>query len=261
MHQSILLLASTLLQLTCTNAQATIAPDGVIVPFTSGLPPCATKCGKLYDVQGACTPPQLATTSISCFCSDARTSPIAQSGTEGAAAVCVNAGCSDADLLKIQSWYDGFCGLSGAAATTSTSSTRGTAASTSTSTSSASNKGSSGSTNNTWIGTHWKWVIMLVVLVVAIVGGWIIACIFRKRYLSKKEREFELRPPVVAWGPHQMHGAMHGAMEPAALRGTPGQAETGQLGRSKEVSKEHSSEASAVPAKRESKGWLKKSRV
>ncbi len=50
---------------------------------------------------------------------------------------------------------------------------------------------------------------MLVVMFVAIVGGWIIACMFRRRYLRKKEKEIEMRPPV-AWGPHQMQQATGG---------------------------------------------------
>ncbi len=52
-------------------------------------------------------------------------------------------------------------------------------------------------------------MVMLVVIFVAIVGGWILACMFRRRYLRKKEKEFEMRPPI-AWGPHQMQQATGG---------------------------------------------------
>jgi hypothetical protein len=40
---------------------------------------------------------------------------------------------------------------------------------------------------------------MIVILAIAIIGGWILACIFRKRYLRKKELNYELRPPVTPW--------------------------------------------------------------
>jgi hypothetical protein len=52
---------------------------------------------------------------------------------------------------------------------------------------------------------------MIVVIAVAIVGGWILASYFRRQYLRKKEKEFEMRPPV-AWGPHQMQ-AMTGGFD------------------------------------------------
>jgi hypothetical protein len=40
---------------------------------------------------------------------------------------------------------------------------------------------------------------MIVVLVVAIVGGWIGACMLRRRYLRKKEINYEMRPPNQPW--------------------------------------------------------------
>lgn len=36
---------------------------------------------------------------------------------------------------------------------------------------------------------HWQWVVMLIVLVVAIAGIWVGACIWRRQYLKKKERQ------------------------------------------------------------------------
>ena len=40
--------------------------------------------------------------------------------------------------------------------------------------------------------THYRWVIFLVVMVVAIAGIWIGACIWRRRYLRKKDRQYAL---------------------------------------------------------------------
>jgi hypothetical protein len=49
----------------------------------------------------------------------------------------------------------------------------------------------------------------LVVLFVAIVGGWVAACIFRRRYLKKHDMSFESKPPV-SWGPHQTQSTSGG---------------------------------------------------
>jgi hypothetical protein len=49
---------------------------------------------------------------------------------------------------------------------------------------------------------------MICIMFVAIVGGWIGACMLRRRYLRKKERELEMNPPV-AWGPHQSQAASY----------------------------------------------------
>jgi uncharacterized protein involved in type VI secretion and phage assembly len=40
---------------------------------------------------------------------------------------------------------------------------------------------------------------MIVVIAIAMVVGWIGACILKKRHDRRKEREFELRPPAVPW--------------------------------------------------------------
>lgn len=41
---------------------------------------------------------------------------------------------------------------------------------------------------NTRISNHWRWVIGIVILVVGIAGIWVGACIWRRRYLKRKER-------------------------------------------------------------------------
>ena len=96
---------------------------------------------------------------------------------------------------------------------------------------------------------HWKWVVMLVVMVVVIVGGWVGAVFLRRRYIRNKEKAFEMRPPV-AWGPHQMQGATNGYNYGDGAENSPG-------GHNKEAG------ATVSPAtkKRESKGWLRKERT
>lgn len=112
--------------------------DGLIVPFTSELPACAADCGPLYDAQGACTPPNIAATSDSCFCAYSTLQPFLTT-TSG---VCDNACTTDATgLSDIRQWFLSFCGE--ASATT-------TSAAGATSTSSSGSGSSSKSTNNGW---------------------------------------------------------------------------------------------------------------
>lgn len=40
---------------------------------------------------------------------------------------------------------------------------------------------------------------MIVILVVAIIGGWIAACYFRRRYLRKREESYEMHQPDTSW--------------------------------------------------------------
>ncbi|PQE12674.1 integral membrane protein [Rutstroemia sp. NJR-2017a BBW] len=202
MHRSILLLVSTLLPVIISAQQL---QDGAIVPFQSDLPSCASQCGPLSDVQGACTPPAKSTTDSSCFCSDSRLTPFLQ-GTSGVSSVCGAASCtSSTDLQTIESWYESYCNVKSTTGTTTSSSSSSTG--TSSSSNSSSNSGSGKPV--TWFSSHWKWVVMLIVLVLGITAAWVLAAFFRRRYLRKREREIEMRPPV-ALGPHQVQGMTGG---------------------------------------------------
>lgn len=64
------------------------------------------------------------------------------------------------------------------------------------------------------LSNHWQWVIFIVIMVVGIAGIWIGACIWRRRYLRKKDRQSSLgqkhsgsasRP---SWGPGMESGNM-----------------------------------------------------
>lgn len=39
---------------------------------------------------------------------------------------------------------------------------------------------------------HYQWVIFLVIMIVAIVGIWVGACVWRRRYLRRKDRAYAL---------------------------------------------------------------------
>ena len=94
--------------------------------------------------------------------------------------------------------------------------------------------------------------MMLIVLLIAIVGGWVIAACLRRRYIRKKEREIEMRPPV-AWGPHQMQASTGG------YNYGDGVVDAGRAKEAKMLA------AQATPADRTGakvkKGWLSKERT
>lgn len=143
MYRRILLLASTILP-AIIGVEAQQLADGSIVPFTSDLPSCASLCGPLSDVQGACTPPVTTDVSSSCFCADSRLLPFL-TGTAGVSSVCGAASCtSTTDLQTIETWYEQYCNT--ASTTTSSSGSAATSSSSSGSTTSAS--------------THQSWYVM-----------------------------------------------------------------------------------------------------
>lgn len=97
---------------------------------------------------------------------------------------------------------------------------------------------------------------MLIVLVVGITAAWLIAFFFRRRYLRKKEREIEMRPPV-ALGPHQLQGMTGG------YKYGDGVVNANDGGHHKEAARSTvtATPADATRGKRESKGLQKKQRT
>jgi hypothetical protein len=133
-----------------TSAQ-TQQPNGVIVPFTSVLPACASLCGKLFDVQGACSPPVLPTVSSTCFCGDPRLQPFLESGTAGVQSVCGPASCQNTtDLQIIQNWYETYCNIKIPGAATTSRSGAGPSTATASAATAAAAAAAANNTNAGW---------------------------------------------------------------------------------------------------------------
>jgi hypothetical protein len=93
---------------------------------------------------------------------------------------------------------------------------------------------------------------MLAVIFFLIVGGWVGACLLRRRYIRNKEKEIEMLPPV-ALGPHQLQ-AMTGGYSEGIF----------DSNRGKQYRASHSkglATTGGMNGKRESKGWLTKPRT
>jgi hypothetical protein len=143
---SFLSLATATPQATTSAAGAVASPNGLIVPFST-LPACASLCGHLFDVQGACTPPVTSTVSEPCFCGDPRLQPFLDQGTAGVSSVCGPLSCTaTADLQAIQSWYETYCNEGQSNPTT----TSGAAGATGTSGGSGGAAATAGPVNNSW---------------------------------------------------------------------------------------------------------------
>ncbi|KAM3526037.1 hypothetical protein MY4038_007026 [Beauveria bassiana] len=179
-------------------------PVTTIVPFgdRNKLPACAVSCKALYDANANCVPPVIPSGPVSnyeaCFCINQNVVALS-TATD---AVC-NDVCSgeQGGQSSVASWFGSLCHVTATGGTTKTT-TSATGGATGTSNTSSSNKKS-----GDWISNHWQWVIMLVVLIVVIAGVWIGACIWRRRYLRRKDRQTSLgqkqsgsasRP---SWGP------------------------------------------------------------
>lgn len=102
-------------------------------------------------------------------------------------------------------------------------------------------------------------MVMLVIIFVSIVVAWVTAYLLRRRYIKKREKEIEMRPPV-AWGPHQLQGMTGG------YNYGDGVSEANRGGNSAQIN-EKGAAAMATPAvvekaqKRESKSLKKKART
>jgi hypothetical protein len=101
--------------------------------------------------------------------------------------------------------------------------------------------------------THWKWVVMIIVIFFAMIVIWVGAVLLKRRYNRKKERAMEMKPPV-AWGPHQMQHSTSGYSYGDGIVDASGS------GGAKEARSMTPAMATPASGKRESKGWLKKNR-
>ncbi|MCJ1304362.1 hypothetical protein MMC08_007174 [Hypocenomyce scalaris] len=218
------MLPLTKILLLAVLATMSAAQQATILPAT--LPACAAQCTPLDQAQTGCVPPAAPVTNQatyqSCFCQSAYLSSLYASG---ASTLC-GAACSAADMSSIQSWYQGFCpqqaaaanGGAGAPVVTVTTSvpaapvpgTSSTPGSTSTSTSSSTSSNDLTSQDDTpngkqrgWFSMYWRWVVMLIVLVLGLLFLTLAAVYLKRRYNRRKEaKELGVQPDLSLWGPH-----------------------------------------------------------
>ncbi|KAL9595386.1 MAG: hypothetical protein Q9179_005003 [Wetmoreana sp. 5 TL-2023] len=252
-----------LLHLHQTSAQSPAQPVSL-----SNLPSCAQQCPNLLQGQTACTaPPNPApggTYGLQCFCGFA---PLLTLTADAPVNICAT--CSTADNAAIQSWYKGTCnggGGGGAGAangqTTSSASTQSPTSTTNAapkaSSSTATAKGNSANASNVaqkdWIATHYRWVVMLIILVLGF-SGLAIGGVYLKRYIHRRReaRQFGVsgsRQDLETWGPGQsVHDFGAGGVENVGP--------IGEKGKEKEiVQAPEEVKSDRSNSRRLKKGWL-----
>ncbi|KAH8703617.1 hypothetical protein BGW36DRAFT_403971 [Talaromyces proteolyticus] len=224
---TLLSVSSLLLNLTPVLAADTFT--FIPTAASSTFPACGISCSLLQQAQSACIPPAVAvsnddTTYVNCFCGSQYLLGLKTSG-----AVCSTCTSLSDQALLVQ-WYDGYCNgnwkttTAAAATATSTSSTTSAtnSAATSTSTAAPSNDGTTGSaagsSNQSWFSTHWRWIVMLIVLIIGFtllgVGGvWL-----KKRLDAKQPGLYHGDDRNNSSRPSRSPAAAAGFMIPSSLR-------------------------------------------
>ncbi|CRG91346.1 hypothetical protein PISL3812_08394 [Talaromyces islandicus] len=187
---------------------------------SSTFPACGLTCTVLTQAQDACVPPQVAVsndqTYVNCFCNSPTLQGLKTTGT-----VCYT--CVDAASQGLLvAWYNGYCNggytstltststttatsttsaATTAATTTGSATTTGTSVPTSTGddTSDSSTLSATGQSGKSWISTHWKWIVMVVVLIIGFV-----ALAFAGMWLKKR---LDARHPGLYHGDDRAHSS------------------------------------------------------
>ncbi|EQL00643.1 hypothetical protein OCS_03646 [Ophiocordyceps sinensis CO18] len=159
------------------------APITTIPPFNDAgkLPDCAKRCGPLYDANGACVPPAAPEAAAGSYTPPPPPKPL-PAPTRPAFAATPRSPLSPKESRAAQ----------GGGAGDNEKPSNGQTGSKGNQKQSSNTPGPSTGNGGDWLSNHWQWVIMIVVLVVGIAAIWIGACVWRRRYLRKKDSQMSL---------------------------------------------------------------------
>lgn len=206
--------------------------------ISNTLPACAQSCPVLLQAQSACVPPPTGAAAVSnqqtytsCFCQSNYLVPLKSGSANN---LCPT--CSAADLSTTQQWYNGLCQQGTAPANNNNGNNNNgqqpakssSTLTTSTTTPPASKQTGSNTAggvtqdtspedqNKSWISTHYRWIIMIIVLFFGF-----LALALGGRYLHRRyQRRDELgghsrtgQPDLGSWVPGQ---SVHDFAPPSA---------------------------------------------
>ncbi|KAJ5623865.1 hypothetical protein N7510_000174 [Penicillium lagena] len=177
LSQGLLLLALY----TAPSIAASILPTAA----SSTFPSCGLTCSTLTGAQTSCESNTDQSTWVSCFCASALLTGLKSSG-----AVCNT--CSSSDQQLLSTWYNDYCNSGGkvddgsnggaaAAAPTVTTSSGATATS-----SAAAAASPSSQATPSWWSTHYRWVIMVIVLIIGFSALAVGGVFLKRRYDAKR---------------------------------------------------------------------------
>ncbi|RJE27161.1 integral membrane protein [Aspergillus sclerotialis] len=165
------------LLLSALSLPAVLAQGESLLPSSASdsFPQCALNCALLKQAESGCVPPAAPASPksiyVSCFCQSSLISSLHSSPAN----VCDDSCNNPSDLSLLQKWYNNYCSSGGNVkeATTTT-----TSPPTSTATNTADAKPASSASSSepkSWWSTHYRWVIMIIVLAIGFtiigVGG------------------------------------------------------------------------------------------
>ncbi|KAF2765747.1 hypothetical protein EJ03DRAFT_330679 [Teratosphaeria nubilosa] len=168
----------------------------LLINGNSQLPSCASSCQPLIEAASACGGTSTASQSTwSCFCQSGYLESLYDSDTGICDSVCTSA----SDSQQVSAWYKTNCGSDNGAsehADSASSTTAGTATSASVNVAStiasdtgatANSSGSSGG-DKSWWSTHYRWVIMLIILTIGLSSMAALAVYIKRRYDRKADQ-------------------------------------------------------------------------
>lgn len=195
------------------------------------LPACGQQCPVFLQAQGGCIPPAAPVTNQgiyqSCFCQSTFLQPL----YGGPTPLCPT--CSTADMATVQNWFQGLCKQGAPVAgqqpaptttTSSSSSTSATQAATSGAGLMGANETPSGPqpswytspqaqlftkliSNRQRMSTHWRWVVMLIMLFIGLgllaFAFWFLHRRYRRRHGAHATTPAVTQPDLGVWAPGQ----------------------------------------------------------
>ncbi|KAF2181602.1 hypothetical protein K469DRAFT_260696 [Zopfia rhizophila CBS 207.26] len=168
-----------------------------VIDYTK-LPDCARQCAVLQQAEGSCVPPAAPVTNQatyqSCVCQSTLLTTLHSSGFPCQQNLQGQQICAAADANKISQYYIGLCNgpvvqPSGTTMTTQATTTGTATAAASSGTNAAAGVQPRPTDNYDWFASHWKWVVMVIVIFVAIVFFWVGGIFLRRHYHRKHEAE------------------------------------------------------------------------
>ncbi|PGH31677.1 hypothetical protein GX50_05517 [[Emmonsia] crescens] len=179
------------------------------------FPRCAVGCPLLQQAQANCVPPAAPVTNqatyISCFCQ----SSLLQALHSSPNGVC-DAVCPSADLSTLQKWYAGFCSAGNPQLTQSSTTTA--TPTTSPNPESDPRAGTSPRVKYeappSWFSTHWKLVVMIIVLAVGFTALALLLVCLKRRHSRKRA---DNQPPFTPGGSNRSSRGASRNLAAAAL--------------------------------------------
>ncbi|ERF75060.1 hypothetical protein EPUS_04842 [Endocarpon pusillum Z07020] len=179
-----------------SNIPQLIAQAVSILPSTPSptYPACAFNCDNLNGASAYCIQTNVGAsqqTVDSCFCQRAEVTSFYIASTGVCDAFCT----SDSDRSTLQSWFQNYCATAGfsagqaATVTTLVTSTRTPAATaTGNSRTGAGTQPASTSQDGGWFASHWKWIVMVIVLFLGLSGVAVLAVCLKRRHARKVDK-------------------------------------------------------------------------